>query len=128
MQITSLSICEGAHFVHFAVCKRPARVSRAIFSQKTMPVTLESVGDPPDEPPDETQFETQFETQNETQDEAPQAAEPPEVDTSLTEPPEEPEPVTPAPRRRGRPPKAKAQAQAQAPWLWAGAHGVSRQV
>ena len=103
-----------------------------------MPVSLEAVGDesqdgPQDGPPDAP------EAQEEIPDDAPQATEPPEVDTPLTEipatsmgageesarepatpapkrrgrPPKEAqvqEPVTPAPKRRGRPPKAQAQA------------------
>ena len=76
-----------------------------------MPVTLEAVaGEPQDGPPDEGALEAQ----EEIQDEAPQATEPPEVDTPLTEIAEElvQEPVTPAPKRRGRPPKAKVQTQA----------------
>ena len=75
-----------------------------------MPVSLEDVaGEPQGGPPDEGTLEAQ----EEIQDEAPQATEPPEVDTPLTEIPEElvQEPATPAPKRRGRPPKAQAQAQ-----------------
>ena len=68
-----------------------------------MPVSLEAVGDEPqDGPPDEAQ--------EEIPDDAPQTTE--EVDTPLTEIPamgdgEESvqEPATPAPKRRGRPPK-----------------------
>ena len=72
-----------------------------------MPVTLEAVaGEPQDGPLDEGALEAQ----EEIPDVAPQATEPPEVDTPLTEFPEElvQEPVAPAPKRRGRPPKAKA--------------------
>ena len=72
-----------------------------------MPVSLEVVAsEPQDGPPDEGALEAQ----EEIRDEAPQATEPPEVDT-----PEIPsiatgeesvqEPATPAPKRRGRPPK-----------------------
>ena len=70
-----------------------------------MPVTLEAVASEP-------QDEGALEAQEEIPDVAPQATEPPEVDTPLTEIPEElvQEPVTPAPKRRGRPPKAQAQA------------------
>ena len=83
-----------------------------------MPVSLEVVGDEPqDGPPDAP------EAQEEIPDDAPQATEPPEVDTPLTEIPatsmgtmdgEESvqEPATPAPKRRGRPPK---EAQVQEP-------------
>ena len=73
-----------------------------------MPVSLEAVaGEPQDGPPDEGALEAQ----EEIEDEAPQATEPPEVDTPVTEIPEEllQEPVTPAPKRRGRPPKAQVQ-------------------
>ena len=68
-----------------------------------MPVSLEAVGDEPqDGPPDAP------EAQEEIPDDAPQATEPPEVDT-----PEIPSmgtgeelvQETPAPKRRGRPPK-----------------------
>ena len=87
-----------------------------------MPVTLEAVGD-------ELQygsldegalavhgFHGSGEAQEENEEEAPQATEPPEVDTPLTEIPATSmgsmdgedsvqEPATPAPKRRGRPPK-----------------------
>ena len=73
-----------------------------------MPDTLEAVaGEPQDGPLDEGALEAQ----EEIEEEAPQATEPPEVDTPLTGIPEElvQEPVTPAPKRRGRPPKAQVQ-------------------
>ena len=73
-----------------------------------MPVSLEAVaGEPQDGPPDEGALEAQ----EDIPDDAPQATEPPEVDTPLTEIPEESgqEPATPAPKRRGRPPKAPVQ-------------------
>ena len=76
-----------------------------------MPVSLEAVaGEPQDGPQDEGALEAQ----EEIPDVAPQATEPPEVDTPLTEIPEESvqEPATPAPKRRGRPPK---EAQVQEP-------------
>ena len=69
-----------------------------------MPVSLEAVaGEPQDEPQDEGALEAQEVIEEETT----QATEPPEVDTPLTEIPEESvqEPATPAPKRRGRPPK-----------------------
>ena len=62
-----------------------------------MPVSLDAVGDEPqDGPPDEGALEAQ----EEIGDDAPQAAEPPEVDTPLTEIPEDSmqEPATPAPK------------------------------
>ena len=73
-----------------------------------MPVSLEAVGDEPQEGP---QDEGALDAQEEIPDDAPQATEPPEVDTPLTEIPEESvqEPATPAPKRRGRPPKAQVQ-------------------
>ena len=76
-----------------------------------MPVSLEAVGD---EPQDGPLDEGALEAQEEIEDDAPQATEPPEVDTPVTEIPKEllQEPVTPAPKRRGRPPKAHVQAQA----------------
>ena len=79
-----------------------------------MPVSLETIeSEPQGGPPDEGTLEAQ----EEIPDEAPQATEPPEVDTPLTEIPEElvQEPVTPAPKRRGRPPKVKTQPQAEPP-------------
>ena len=73
-----------------------------------MPVSLEAVGDEPqDGPPDEAQ--------EEIPDDAPQATEPPLTGipaTSMgTMDGEElvQEPATPAPKRRGRPPKTQAQ-------------------
>ena len=86
-----------------------------------MPVPLEAVaGEPQDGPPDEGALAAGAcgEAQEEIGDDAPQATEPPAVDTLLTEetvqepatpaPSGRPEPVTPAPKRRGRPPKAQA--------------------
>ena len=72
-----------------------------------MPVSLEAVaGELQGGPPDEGALKAQ----EEIPDEAPQATEPPEVDTPLTEIPEESvqEPVMPAPKRRGRPPNVDA--------------------
>ena len=107
-----------------------------------MPVSLEAVaGEPQDGPLDEGALEAQ----EDIPDDAPRATEPPEVDTPLTEIPEESvqEPATPAPKRRGRPPKAQVQdpvtpvpkrrgrppkAQAQAPVAKAVAKRVAKRV
>ena len=69
-----------------------------------MPVSLEAVGDEPQNGPLD---EGALEAQEEIPDVAPQATEPPEVDMPLTDIPEDSmqEPATPAPKRRGRPPK-----------------------
>ena len=73
-----------------------------------MPVSLETVENERQDGPQDEGLELQEEIP-----EAPEATEPPNIDTPPTEIPEEP--ATPAPKRRGRPPKAKTQSQAEPP-------------